>query len=269
MKKLFRINLVICLFFSLSVEAQFFKKLKEKVQDKVENTVVNNVSDKAAAETNENLNKLWAAKLENTSLPVGTEMVESSEIPDSYSFGWKYSLNMKTASAEMKIDYYLKEGAEYVGMKVPQSPQMFTVLDTRKNLTVLFLSSDGQKYITATRLPEASAGAREDSLYAGMELKEIGRKTILGYECQGFQTENEEAVYTFYVTDETGVSFNNIFQANRNEKPKTFNPEWLKNSGGLLMQMEMESKKDPSEDMMLTCTGIEKASLTLNKSDYN
>jgi hypothetical protein len=98
MKKIF--YLVLAIFFmagTSNAEAQFLKKLKEKVEKKVEDAAIKNVSDKAAKETDKSLNNLWAKQLENSNFSMGMDMVDPSEIPAGYDFDWEYTLQMNTS----------------------------------------------------------------------------------------------------------------------------------------------------------------------------
>ncbi len=251
-----------------TAEAQFLKKLKKKVEKKVEDAAIKNVSDKAAEETDKSLNNLWAKQLENSQFNMGMNMVDPSEIPGAYSFDWKYTLQMTTTEGEMDMVYHIKENAPYVGIKVPQAEDMFTVLDNEKNMTVLYMNSKGNKMVMATRFDASEAEMEADNPYNDMEFKEIEGKTILGYSCQGYRGENEENVYTFYVTDEAGVSFRDLYQENQKNVPKGLNADWFKDGTGLLMAMEMEDKNNPAKSVTMTCTGIEKQPFSVDTSEY-
>src|SRR5690606_27602000 len=124
MKKILTLSIAAFLLFSVSAQAQLFKKLTKKIQDRVENVVVENISDKAASETDKKLDKLWETQLKNASFPLGMETVNFEEIPDSYDFTWEYTMTMQTAEGEMEMTYLLKEDAKYMGMKVPQAENM-------------------------------------------------------------------------------------------------------------------------------------------------
>ncbi|MDT0677175.1 DUF4412 domain-containing protein [Autumnicola musiva] len=270
MKKLLYLSLGIFILSVFSAEAQLFKKLTKKVEEKVEDAVVKNVSDKAENETNKKLDQLWETKLNNTSFPVGTKMIDPAKIPATYSFDWEYKLNMKTAGTEMEMIYFLKKDAGYFGMKIPQAPQMFTVLDEGNKISVMYISSEEKNHVMATKFTEPSENPEGNKEFVDMQFKEIGRKSIRGYKCRGYKTENKNSVFTFYVTDEAGISFSDIFQAHQEKFPEGFdgNLNLLKNGEGLVMQMQMEDKGDPSKDVVITCIGIEKRQFSINKSDY-
>ena len=245
MKKIF--YLVLAIFFmagTSNAEAQFLKKLKEKVEKKVEDAAIKNVSDKAAKETDKSLNNLWAKQLENSNFSMGMDMVDPSEIPAGYDFDWEYTLQMNTSEGTMDMVYHIKENAPYVGIKIPQAENMFTVLDNKRNMTVLYMNSEGNKMVMATRFDVSEEDMEADNSYEEMKFEEIGTKTILGYECQGYRSENAENVFTFYVTDEAGVSFRNLYQENQKNIPEGLNADWIRDGTGLMMEMQMKDKKN-------------------------
>lgn len=267
MKKLIFATIVTLFVFS-PAEAQFLKNLKKKVEQKVENAVINNVSNKAAEEADKSLNKMWDTQLKNAPVLMGAERVDPDEIPASYDFDWEYTMNMETGEGDMDLVYHLKEDAPYFGIKVTQAQDMFMVMDMEKLLTVMFFSSDDNKFVSANKLNEEMLDSPEDEeVYEDMEINEIGKKTILGYECQGYKSENEDHIFTFYITDEAGVSFANMYQNENSHIPDGFNKDWLKD--GLMMAMDMEDKNNPENNAKMTCTQLEKKAFSIQKSDYN
>lgn len=269
MKKIF--YLLLAIFFmagTSTAEAQFFKKLKEKVEKKVEDAAIKNVSDKAAKETDKSLNNLWAKQLENSNFSMGMDMVDPSEIPAGYNFDWEYTLTMNTAKGEMEMVYHIKENAPYVGIKIPQAENMFTVLDNKRNITVLYMNSEGNKMVMATRFDISEENMEADNSYEEMKFEEIGTKTILGYECQGYRSENAENIFTFYVTDEAGVSFRNLYQENQKNIPEGLNADWIRDGTGLMIEMQMKDKKNAEKNVTMTCTRIEKKPFLVDTSEY-
>ncbi len=250
-----------------TAEAQFLKKLKKKVEQKVEQKVVDNISDKAAAETEKSLNNMWEMDLGG--VPMGGEKVDPAEIPANYNFDWEYALNMHSKQGDMEFTYLLKKDAPHFGIQMPQVPGMFMVMDGERKMMVMFMDSEGNKMLTATKLdPEAIDESDAENPYKDAKIKEIGSKEILGYTCKGYQTETPDHLFTFYVTDEAGVGFSEIFQANQKNAPKGFNSDWFADGSALMMEMNMEDKKNPSNNMTMTCTRLEKKNFTINKSDY-
>lgn len=251
MKKLTYV-LLTCLFLSSTVQAQFFKKLGDKIADKVTNTASENISDKAAKETSKTLNQIWGidSKKNNSR---STAFGNNADIPDSYSFDWKYTVNVEVKNNTMALTYRLKEGANYMGVEMNS---IFMVMDFDNKMTVMYMN--GFVKSTKINIPEESS---EENL--NMEYKEIGSKTILGYECKGYQMENEDYIITFYVTDEAGIGFSSMYK-NQKYIPDGFDADWI-NGNSLLMEMNMDSKKKTSKNMRMICTSIQKEDYTITK----
>jgi hypothetical protein len=247
-----------------SAEAQFLKKLKKQV----ENAAVNNASDKAAPETDKSLNNTWSQPAKATGFSMGMDIVDSAYIPETYDFDWEYTLKVKTREGEMDMIYLIKENAPYFGVKMPQAENMITVLDDKNKMTVMFMNSQGSKMVMATITKVSEEEMEHENPYRDMKFEEIGTKNILGYNCQGYRSENTDHIMEFYVTEEAGISFMDIYQENRNNVPKGFDADWFKNGKGLLMEMEMTDKKDPKKNVSMICTGIEKKPFSIKTSEY-
>ncbi len=268
MKKLILLSLTACLFLVPTADAQILKNLKKKVGKAVENTVTDNAAKKASEETDKAMNKMWEKQLQNGAFPMGSEMVNSSQIPATYEFDWEYILNMKTAQGDMEMIYYIKEGAPYVGMQVPQAGNMFTVLDEENALTVIYMTSDETKMVMASRNTTSEEVMEEENPYSDLEFEETGTKTILGYECRGYRAENADHVMEFYVTDEAEISFSDIYREEQQNIPKGIDASWLQDGKGLMLEMMMTDKKNPDRSMSMTCTGLEQKPLTIVTADY-
>lgn len=266
-------NLILCgllmAFAAMPLQAQFLKNLKKNVENRVEQVVVNKVADKAAAEADRSLENLMNVDFKNSGFNLGFEQVDPAEIPEVYEFDWRYVMTMNTAQGDMEMEYFLKKDAPYFGVRMPQN-EMFMVMDHSREINVMYMNSGENKMIMATKAPDVKA---EDMKEAGryneeMSFKPIGDKKILGYNCKGFQAENEDTVFTFYVTSEPGISFNDIYKNDNTKLPEGFDPEWLEDGKGLIMQMIMEGKKKAKDNFSMTCTGLEKKHFSIHKNEY-
>ncbi|WP_081208435.1 DUF4412 domain-containing protein [Salegentibacter sediminis] len=267
MKKL--IFLGFSLLFCIStMEAQFLKKLKEKVEKKVEHAVTENISDKAAHEANKSLNKMWETDLKNSPIPMGANRVDISEVPNAYNFNWEYQLNMETKDGKVDMTYLLEENAPYFGMRMPQAEGMFMVLDMDRKLSIMYFSSGDNNFITASKIEDLTNPEDDTNPYENSELKKIGTKNILGYECQGYETETEEHKFTFYLTQEAPISFANMYSDKNSNIPKGWNANWLEDGDALMMEMQMLDKKNPDRNVNMRCTGLEQKSFTITKENY-
>ncbi len=260
---------ILMAFCSLPLQAQFLKKLKEKVEQKVENTVTNKVADKAADEAGKSVDNMLNFQMENSGFATGFEQVDYAEIPAVYDFDWSYVVNMETRKSDMTLNYFLKKDAPYFGFKLPEN-DMYMVMDPSRNLNVMYMKSEGNNMVMATKIPEISPGdiaddtAKEDEF----SFKQIENKTIMGYDCSGYQGENQDMVLTFYVTTEPDVSFGDFYKSDKTKLPKGFDPKWIEDGKGIMMQMTMEDKKNAKDNVKMTCIALERKPLTIKKSDY-
>ncbi|MGM0931930.1 MAG: DUF4412 domain-containing protein [Bacteroidota bacterium] len=262
------ISMLSVLLFGFSAEAQFLKNLKKKVEQKVEEKVTENIANKAASEAEKSLNKMWETDLKNSPIPMGANRVDISEVPQSYDFNWEYQLNMETRDGNIDMTYLLKEDAPYFGMRMPQAESMFMILDMDRKLSIMYFGSGENNFITASKIDNLTNPEDETNPYENAELKKIGTKNILGYECQGYETETEEHKFTFYVTQEAPISFANMYSDEKSNIPKGWNADWLEDGDALMMEMQMVDKKNPNRNANMRCTGLEKKPFTINKENY-
>ena len=166
------------------------------------------------------------------------------ELPATYDFTWKMTMEMKSKKATMNMDYYMKEDAHYFGFKndmlskQAEGGDMFMIMDTKLEVSAMFMNMMGRKILQKTSLK----GLTDDVEDSGEDYtyKEIESKTILGYKCDGFQAENENNKVTFYVTNEVPVSFSKVWGTDKKNMPKGFNAAWMKKyaDNGAVLEMQ-------------------------------
>jgi hypothetical protein len=267
MKKL---ALIILAAFVLSTpaEAQILKKLKKKIEKKVEDRVTEKVSDKAADGTENMMDQMMSRQMSNSAMmPMGGEQVSTEEIPAQYDFNWKYNAKINTTQGDMQMIYRLKKNAPYMGIEMPQAGNVFMVMDTKNELMAMFFDSEGNKMLMASRMDAAKSSAGDD-FYKDAEIREIEGKTILGYNCKGYEVETEGHLLKFYVTNEADVTFTQMYQYEKSKLPPGIKEEWLKNGEGLMLEMQMTDKKDPKNNAGMVCTSLEKETFNISKANY-
>ena len=256
--------LVLLLFLGIPAQGQFFKKLKNRAK----NAVVKKSTEKIVSKT-------FDMGLEQRPAKVDTTLFS-----ESYKYSWRYTLQMQHKKGDFNINYHLREGGADFGstFEMNQGTKimegMFMVLDQHNGITIILMEGNGEKFGQILKSPtDAIAEIGEDENFVSdAEFKNIGTKEILGYECQGFQVENEDIEMTMYVALETPVAFNQL-DAGQNMKrlPKGFDPKWLEKIGAnsLMMEMEVENKKKPKQSARIICVALEKEEKTINLSDYD
>lgn len=198
----------------------------------------------------------------------------SNELRDTYDFDYIYKLKMTNKKDEVQFDYYLKKSAGYFGFdissltKKQEDMKMFTVMDNDNGITGMFMEMMGKKMVQKTKIKLSDFDSEDDD--PDFTIKQIGSKTILGYNCDGFVMENKDSEITMYITNEAPVNFSKMWDNSKTKMPKKFNPAWMKKYGenGLLMEMQYVDKKKSKNNTTMECVGLEKTDFSLQASAY-
>ncbi|MEE9438288.1 MAG: DUF4412 domain-containing protein [Saprospiraceae bacterium] len=201
--------------------------------------------------------------------------VSKVELPATYEFDYIYKLKMTHKKGDVTFDYYLKEGAKYFGFdsaemaKGNADTKMFMVMDADLEITAMFMEMMGKKVVQKSKM-KASDFDSDDEDMSEYTFTEIDSKTVNGYECEGFVSENDKMKIIFYITDDVPVSFSQVFGANTKNLPKGFNPALMKKyeDNGLMMEMIFEDKKKSKNNMTMQCTSIEKTDFSIDTTKY-
>ena len=202
-----------------------------------------------------------------------SQKVSKIQLPATYDFDYTYKLKMTHKKGDINLTYFLKEGAQYFAfdtadMTKGSDTKMFMVMDGNLGVTAMFMEMMDKKIVQKTKLKASDFdNDSDDSEYT---FTKIDSKTIMGYECEGFVSENDDNKITFYITDDVPVSFNQVFGANVKQMPKGFNPDWMKKyaENGLMMQMIFVDKKKSKNSMTMDCIGLDKTDFSINASAY-
>ena len=95
-------------------------------------------------------------------------------------------------------------------------------------------------------------------------VKAIESKTILGYNCRGYQISTEAGTTEFWITDEAPASLFSTQFAQRADA--TGNAPFSKNS--MIMEVTFTSAESPEQNFQMVCTGLQPETLLLNITDY-
>lgn len=267
------ITVVLFLFIGLGTQAQFWKKLKKRAEQAAEETVMRKSEEKAAQETEKAFDKIYDMDFGKKPTNIDPAILQGI-----YTYNWRYTLQMQHKKGAMNLHYYLSEGGQDFGNKFEMEgreimPGMFMVIDELKGVTIILMEQEGNKYGQVVDSPtdDIIDMVEEDSPIADATFTEVGTKEILGYECQGFQIENDEMKMTMYVAFDTPVSFNQIYAGTSDARlPKGFDRKWLDKIGSnsLMMEMDMENKKKPKQSAKMTCIALEEESMLIDMSEY-
>lgn len=199
---------------------------------------------------------------------------DSQGLRSTYDFDYIYKLKMTNKKDDIQFDYYLKKDADYFGFDIAAMSQgqegmkMFTVMDNANAVTGMFMEMMGKKMVKTSKIKLSDFTSDENS--SDYTFKKIGSKTILGYNCDGFEGENADSKITFYVTNEAPVSFNKMWENGKTKLPKGFNPAWMEkySKNALMMEMQFVDKKKDKNSMTMECIGVEETNLAIKTSEY-
>ncbi|MEO6346920.1 MAG: DUF4412 domain-containing protein [Aquaticitalea sp.] len=180
---------------------------------------------------------------------------------------------MSSQKNDMVMDYYLKKGTDYFGFKMDQMKtqqgDMFLVMDNALNINAMFMDMMGKKMVQTSSMNMKDIVNDASESNKDFNIKKIGKKTVLGFECQGFLSDNDEHEMTFYIAENAPVTFNKMWEANSKNMPKGFNADWMKQmENGLMMELIYKDKLKPKNDMTMTCIALDKTDFSIKTSDY-
>ena len=256
---------VLALTFSIHTHGQSINKLQETGQQSLKTeakeTLVFQESYKAISTV-----MLLNVGLQEAGFLKGMQQVDPSEIPEIYDFEWKYTFILKTKEGEKRMNFLFKKDAPYFGLQISEDRKRYLVVDPERNINVFFTNLRDVKNISAVRILDAEpVVTKKGKNHGTFSFNKVGDKRIAGYESEGFQAENEDFVYTFYIAKETGTGIHDFHRYSEKLIPRNFDSNWLEK--GMLMLMIAEGKKSVRDNITFTCIEIEKYSLQLRKND--
>jgi len=284
MKRLLQLLILcLCLGVSLPSQAQFFKKLSDKVQDAAEDKVINKSANKTSQTVDKGMDDVFSvgkkktkknkkeAKKNQPNQPASTSSAKQPR--ESYLFSYLYVAEMQTNQADInaEMDFFLTPGADYLGIRVEQQgSQIFMVMDYPKSTNFSFISSPSGDIVMPNNL-NFNDNTTSDKNQADFKITDLPNKTILGYSCKGKQLEDEEWSIKFYYTDEVPINMSNIFKADtKNEQVNPVVKNQLSEmSNGLIMEMEAKNKQKPDENYIMKAKSLEKVDYNFKTSGFN
>ncbi|WP_400075267.1 DUF4412 domain-containing protein [Winogradskyella sp. R77965] len=251
---------------------QIWKKLKKKAEKAVEEVVVRKTADKAAEMAGKGMDKIFDINLNGA-------QADPSILPENYEFEWKYTLQMIHKQGTMNMNYYLKPDAKYFGSQAelegnPMANGIFMVFDEELDIMAIFMDTKNGKGKAGQILKNSSGDIEELSeedaaILDDYTFTELDTKTILGYECQGYQMENDELKMTMYFATDSPVSFNQVYGNHIKNVPEGFDPKWMeKAENSIIMEMDIENKKRKKHSAKMVCVALEESPKTLVVSEY-
>ncbi len=254
------ITLISLLIISVSAHGQFLKKLGKRVEKAAENTVLKKAEQETSKKTDQALDDVLNMEIGQ----MGGMQVDPETLPSSYMFDWRYTLKLSHKKDDIKLHYFLSKNGNAFGSRPEMEKRgssfgnMLMVIDPSRSTTTILIDNEGQKTGMAMSSPDISEEVSQQANMDDYTFKKIGSKEILGYTCQGFQMESEDAKVTMYVVMDAPVSFSNMYSGkNAKHLPKGFNPNWINQIGENSLMMEMDYTDKKNNPMKITYVVLE------------
>ncbi|MDT0555197.1 DUF4412 domain-containing protein [Patiriisocius hiemis] len=277
MKKRYLIPMLLCVLFAIpKAEAQIFKKIKEKINQVTGGEQTEDTNNQGTIDTTVT-NTPTAEERQATEIKIGDFFGGGLEgVPDTYKFSYRLTYALTSGKDSNALQYLLEPDTAYFGNKMdnPDANQI-VVYDLKKNMMVTYMDNNGQKMAIKMRMPNLKKTEKKfgkkiiPENNENVDIIPIQGKTILGYQCQGYQVTSDEGVAKFWVTNDAPVSLNGIY-ANFSSLPKkTKDQELPLDENSLVLEITYESRKKKKENMHMVCTELKEQLVVLHKKDYN
>lgn len=281
MKSKYLILFFTCLSISFTAEAQIFKKLKEKVAKAVSKKENDSISENIKEKKKKNggvFGKLFNVgemnqgtktnpqNRNNTNASQPAPADNNVKLPDSYNFSYQAIIQVTSNNNTAEVEYLLQPNETYYAKK--QTKNGFTehiVYDNERSIEVYYAEIEGQKrqarkkmgILTKVRL----LGAYKDA--PGKQVKPLGSKKLLGFNCDGYEIKTQEGTTQFWVTSQAPATLYGAMFKSRAEAP---NSPFTKNS--MIMEVTYTSNEAASKNYQMVCTQLQPKNRVFNKTDY-
>lgn len=261
------IAFILC--FSGTANAQFFKKLGNKIEKAAEKTIEKKAVQKTTKETEEafdsTINK--KAKKDKNKKQTSTPNVSKVDPASNYAFKHKAVMHMKSGKDEIDFVYYLPNTDDYFGMAIKDKKEeqdFMMVYDVAREAMFTFMENGGQKMKMGV---EFKTNTVEDKS-PGFEIKATGNtKTVLGYNCKEYKMIGDNITATTWVTKDVNIRFPSTLY--NDKKNNNNSQEWMKDIDGWAMEMTMiDTSKRKPQTIIMNCLSIEAYSFKINSTDY-
>lgn len=305
MRRRFPFVLMCCLAVSFSTQAQFLKKLKKAAENAAERTILNRTDEEVSKGTDKTIDSITKGKKgkknkngdgknigeTEKNLDSAQQQNQAKEeamqkkmagllgggglkgIPDIYKFSYRATMKITTQKEESDIHYWMEPGQRYFGNKYDQGEtNSITVMDMENQAMVMFTDDGKQKMAMkipagkktiekiTKKMAEKNKQAEDD-----IKVTPIADKTILGYNCKGYQIITKDGVSKVWITNETPVGYLGGI-AYTEGLPSSVLPL---GENTMFMEMQFESAKKKKDNFSMVCTELKEEPMSIVKAEYS
>jgi hypothetical protein len=276
------------------VQQAIERKIEQKVEEKVEREV-----DKAAGKAVDNA---WDAvfgadsasyngsSIDTAKLKQLSSVFNQANVPteSQYSFDIKTTMEMKFIPKSGRLDpptileMYFKQGTKYTGSTYTgdasrnEGEMMFMIADYQNKALIVLMSDKEKKFRTvmsmdptlynlSAELEKQQEPVDWNNVTEWRGYKKLGKRTILGYSCDGYAITNEIGKSEVWITRDEIFGMENFFNAGNMGMKSKFPSEM---PYGMLVEMQSEDLKT-GDKSIITLKEVKKGINQIFKiSDY-
>jgi hypothetical protein len=276
------------------VQQAIERKIEQKVEEKVEREV-----DKAAGKAVDNA---WDAvfgadsasyngsSIDTAKLKQLSSVFNQANVPteSQYSFYIKTTMEMKFIPKSGRLDpptileMYFKQGTKYTGSTYTgdasrnEGELMFMIADYQNKALIVLMGDNEKKYRTVMSMDPALYNQSNqvekqqepvdwNNVTEWRGYKKLGKKTIMGYSCDGYSITNEIGKSEVWITRDETFGTENFFNAGNMGMKSKFPSEM---PYGMLVEMQSEDLKT-GDKSIITLKEVKKGINQIFKiSDY-
>lgn len=285
-------TLLVALFLiPINTEAQLLKNINRRAQRAAEDVAARKLVQKGEQEAEKALDSLLKIENEENSgdAGYGSLMMQNTEdlpIRDVYDFETKVNYQMEVVSngetSNMNYGLWFSKDNEYMATELEnpdsnnsnnsgQAISMITVLDDENQLMVMLMEE--QKIGQVMSMDQMKDVIEEENTadQANTDfnaLKKTGRtKSILGYSCEEFTSENDGTKISLWVSNEVELFKKNMFyNLSKSLGGNTFK-HIPSDAKGFMMEMDYENTKSGDKSKM-TVVEIQEKSKSIHTKDF-
>lgn len=294
-QKIFSITMVL-LFAGVSLQAQFLKKLKERVQEEVIDKVADRVADELADKIAEDLaNRIYkpmdkaiedayrkemADSLDNDTdgAAFSSFMSKYAEASDKIQSVYKFEIvnHLEIEDHDGKIDemkMYFSEEGEYFGMETEdKGKKVLIIYDFEKEIMAMYSTDGDKKEVQGMPffldLAVSIAGTetdKEDYLF-----EKTGKtKTILGYYCEEYKVESDGYLSYAFVTKDFPAKWEDSFGKIVDKIAPLTSSKLKDMDGGMALYSESAPKSNPDKKSFSVVTKVDLSGVEVITADYS
>ncbi|SHF90948.1 protein of unknown function [Fodinibius roseus] len=284
--------------FTIEAEAQLFNRLKDKAKKAAAEKAEEKLSEKVEEASRQAVEDSWNAVFGDMSadsasggMSVPFSMGSNVDTEEAYHFDTITTMEIETtrengeSDPPVIMDMHFNTEERYTGTRFSgegmkrEEGNLFIIYDFNNSAMLMLMENEKDKFSFAYDWKQASeytansAEARQaedvdwDEVDEWQGYTKIGTKTIQGYECDGYRSENSDGVVEVWVSRDDTFGMQNMFKANANAKQMRGKiPEDY--PYGMMMEMTSEDRQSGDKTVMKVTDIQKNARVTYEMADY-